>query len=243
MKTKKTEVTVLPKAAAVIEKKDDVSVESFISQAIKSNVPIETLERLLAMRDKVKAEMAKEAYIAAMARFQAECPIITKASEVKDKYGKHRYNYAKLETIVSQTKDSIASNGFSYRFDEEKDDKHATAICIVTHEAGHSEVTKFKVEIGTEEYMTNVQKYGARMTFAKRYAFCNAFGILTGDEDNDAQEPDEDKKENAIVDWQTRLESAGNMDELKKQWVLVPAALKPVLEVFKNQLKAKHESH
>ena len=29
----------------------------------------------------------------------------------------------------------------------------------------------------------------AAQTFAKRYAFCNAFGILTGDDDNDAQVP------------------------------------------------------
>jgi hypothetical protein len=36
--------------------------------------------------------------------------------------------------------------------------------------------------------MTDTQKYGARNTFAKRYAFMNALGILTGDEDTDARE-------------------------------------------------------
>jgi len=33
--------------------------------------------------------------------------------------------------------------------------------------------------------MSEVQKHGAAMTFAKRYAFCQVFGIMTGDEDTD----------------------------------------------------------
>jgi hypothetical protein len=35
--------------------------------------------------------------------------------------------------------------------------------------------------------MSQTQVEAATLTFAKRYAFCNAFGILTGDEDIDAQ--------------------------------------------------------
>ena len=37
--------------------------------------------------------------------------------------------------------------------------------------------------------MSPMQSFGAAMTFAKRYAFCNAFGILTADEDRDGQGP------------------------------------------------------
>ena len=35
--------------------------------------------------------------------------------------------------------------------------------------------------------MSDSQVVAAASTFSKRYAFCNAFGILTGDEDNDGQ--------------------------------------------------------
>ena len=34
--------------------------------------------------------------------------------------------------------------------------------------------------------MNAPQQTAATMTYAKRYAFCNAFGIMTGDEDTDA---------------------------------------------------------
>jgi len=186
MTKEKKEVKVIePKQ---VEVKQESSIETFISQAIQANVPIETLERLLAMRDKVKAEQSKEAFVRAMAEFQSECPIIEKKKVVNDKAGKKRYAYAPLESIVEQVKGLLAKNGLSYDFDEIKDEKYVSAVCTVTHVMGHSKVSTFKVEIGKEEYMTDTQKYGARMTFAKRYAFCNAFGILTGDEDVDANE-------------------------------------------------------
>jgi hypothetical protein len=34
--------------------------------------------------------------------------------------------------------------------------------------------------------MTTPQKFASALTFAKRYAFCNVLGILTGDKDDDA---------------------------------------------------------
>jgi hypothetical protein len=179
------------KAVKVIEPKQEVtSIETFISQAIQANVPIETMERLLAMRDKVKQEQSKEAFVRAMAQFQSKCPIIEKKKIVNDKFGKKRYSYAPLESIVEQVKGLLADNGLSYDFDEIKDEKYVSAVCTVTHILGYSKVSTFKVEIGKEDYMTDTQKYGARMTFAKRYAFCNAFGILTGDEDTDAKGDD-----------------------------------------------------
>jgi hypothetical protein len=67
--------------------------------------------------------------------------------------------------------------------------------CIVTHIDGHSQSSPFTVAIGAEQYMTDTQKMGARSTFAKRYAFCDAFGIMTGDDDTDAVEDEVDDSE------------------------------------------------
>ena len=88
----------------------------------------------------------------------------------------------------------IAKNGLAYTFDIQSDDKELTATCKVTHTQGHSEIFTFKVPIGSEAYMTEVQKFGARATFAKRNSFVNAFGILSGDEDTDATQTDGDKQ-------------------------------------------------
>ena len=164
----------------------DVSVDKLISQGLTSNVNVEVMEKLFSLREKVKAEAAKEAFVSAMAKFQAACPVIKKDTPVKSKDGTLRYKYAKLDSIVSQVKKPLGDNDLFYSFKEEKDKDMATAICTITHKLGHFEISTFQVPIGKEDFMTDAQKYGARMTFAKRYAFCNALGILTGDEDTDA---------------------------------------------------------
>ncbi len=188
----KTKTTTLakPKPKQEIVQTEDSGVEMLIAKAIDKDTSVEVMEKLLAMRRDFLAEQAKKAFDESMAKFQEECPVIEKTKAVYEKGSttKVRYKYAVLDSIVSQTKGAIASNGLSYAFDELKDEQFTTIICIVTHIAGHSRQTSFKIPIGSEAYMSDVQKYGARMTFGKRYSFCNAFGITTGDEDNDAQD-------------------------------------------------------
>lgn len=183
---KTIEKSAKPKENSVVVKQEN-SVDSFITQALSNNISVEIMEKLFALREKAKAEVAKEAFVSAMAKFQSACPVIEKKKKVMDKDGqKVRYMYAPLDSIVSQVKTPLGNNNLFYSFKEEKDEQFLTAICTITHSLGHSETSSFKVPIGTEAYMNDTQKYGARMTFAKRYAFCNALGILTGDEDTDA---------------------------------------------------------
>jgi len=168
----------------------DNSVEGFISAAIAQQLPIETIKEFLAMRKELKADLAQEAFTTAMANFQKDCPVIMKTKPVKNKSGQVTYSYAVIDSIIPQVKHVLGENRLAYKFREErnKDEDTVTVFCVVTHALGHSEETSFTVEIGTEAFMTDTQKYGARNTFAKRYAFLNAFGIVTGDEDTDARE-------------------------------------------------------
>lgn len=162
------------------------SAESLIEQAINRGVSVETMERLLAMRRELKEEKAKEAYNFAMSRFQAECPIIKKTKQVLNRDKTLRYSYATIDSIVRQVKGLIQKYGFSYTIDAIVEEKWVTAICKVIHDLGHSETSQFKIPIDSEAYMNESQKFASALTFAKRYAFCNAFGILTGEEDDDS---------------------------------------------------------
>lgn len=165
-------------------------IEKLISQAVTVGTSVEGLERLLAMRRELKAEWAKGEFNRALAKAQSEFPVIQKRKSVYEKDGKtSRYKYAPIDDIVEQVRNPLVDNGLSYTFDELKDATFTQILCKITHVSGHSEVTTFKIPIGTEAYMSDVQKYGARMTFGKRYAFCNALGIMTGDEDNDGNVP------------------------------------------------------
>lgn len=167
---------------------ESVSVESLITQAIQNKVPVETMERLLAMRRELKAEFAKKSFDEAMAAFQAECPTIVKTKEVKTRNGVVAYRYAPIESIVEQVAPMLQKNGFSYSTSMELMPAGVKVMVKVTHRDGHSEVSPMEVPLGNKtDIMSQSQVVAAAQTFAKRYAFCNAFGILTGDEDIDGR--------------------------------------------------------
>jgi len=179
---------IAPVQAVQIQQDQNNQIDMLISKAVDRNVSIETMERLLAMRKELRAEKAKEAFDAAMAAFQGECPTIKKTKAGgKTKSGVIAYHYAPIESIVEQTKEIISKHGFSYAIKTETGEGKVKAICYVKHRMGHSEFSEVEVPLGIKtEIMSNSQHYAAAMTFAKRYAFSNAFGIMTGDDDNDA---------------------------------------------------------
>lgn len=170
----------------------DFNIEVMLNQVLSSsNFSIETLQKILDMRKELKAEYAKEQFDIAMATFQAKCPVIEKVKaggktkEAKDP----AYYYAPLEYIVHCVKHLLEETGLSFSFDTNCEGSRVIATCMIRHRAGHREerTVNLAKSAGTS-IMSPTQVEAANMTFARRYAFCNAFGIATGGEDSDAQE-------------------------------------------------------
>ena len=187
----------------VVQRKVEVTVnaETLLSQAIDKGMPVDMMERLLKMRSDLKAEYASEEYARALSSFQSACPVIKKTSSAVDSKGKVRYRYASMDEISASVAPLLEKNGLSYSFKTKQNEKSVTAICIVKHSAGHSEETEFTIPIDPEAYMNAAQKVASALTYAKRYAFVNAFGIMTGDEDDDGNGtggPEKTSKKNDI---------------------------------------------
>lgn len=171
-------------------KKDDAT--ELISLALQKGTSVEIVERLMVIRTQLKQEKAQELYNEALAEFQSECPTIEKTQIVKDKKGEERYRYAPLDSIVSQVKTLLHKYGFSYTFntvyEKEESAKRGGAqvvTCTAHHIGGWQSSASFRTPIEWESYMSDVQKQGSSLTFGKRYAFCQVFGIMTGEEDRD----------------------------------------------------------
>lgn len=172
-----------------------VNPEMLIASAIEKGVDVSVMERLLVMRKELRAEAAKEAYDRALAQFQADCPPIQKTKKVMNKDGRSvRYAYAPLECIIAQVKELLQKHGFSYSVNAKTEAEGVTAICKATHSMGHSELSEFRVPIEKGAFMSAPQQVASSLTFAKRYSFCNCFGIMTADEDNDANLPEKEPK-------------------------------------------------
>lgn len=163
------------------------SPQAIIEQAVAKGLSVEVIDKLLGWRREFMAEQAKVAFDRAMAAFQMECPTIKKDKEVRNDSGKLLYKYAQIDSIVEQAKPFIGKNNLSYAFKTEITTERVKVICTVKHAHGHSEPTDVDFPMGSKTgIMSAPQAVAATVTFAKRYAFCNAFGIMTGDEDTDA---------------------------------------------------------
>ena len=195
----KGELTVLPKTKRQPQKKQEVSIispEEMIMKAMDKGMTIDMLNKFLDLKERIQKDEAEKAFREAMSSFQASCPIIVKSNNVS--YTGVNYNYASLDKIVEAVKDILGENNLSYTFTTQQTENSVTADCHVFHTAGHSELTSFTIPIDMASKMNAAQKVASALTYAKRYAFCNAFGILTGDVDDDAtnlnDKPDDKEK-------------------------------------------------
>lgn len=182
------------KETKIIKREDrEISPASFMQQALTMpDLKIEVMEKLMDLYDRFEAKKAKKEFDEAMAAFQGECPVITKGKPVKNKDGSWRYSYAPLDQIVKQAGPKIAKHGLSYGItaiilkSPEGKVTGVEATVNVTHRSGHTQPSSFQVPVEADAFMNAAQHFGSALTYAKRYAFCNAFGILTQDSDTDA---------------------------------------------------------
>lgn len=173
-------------------KEDVVAVRNpmyLLELAINKDADVDKLEKLMALKERWDAEEARKAYIQAMSEFQSKCPAIRKTKKGGEtKAGVVAYYYAPLESMVAQTQQLVKECGFSYTFDTPIQKETGVEVAItVSHIQGHSKTsTVFMPFVSKTGVMSDPQVIGATMTYAKRYAYANAFGIMTMDDDTDA---------------------------------------------------------
>lgn len=179
----------------IIVQNAPVTAEMLMSQAIEKGTDVAVMEKLFNLQREWKKDRAKEMFDEAMANFQGDCPAIKKTKDVIVA-GKIVYSYAPIDVIVEHVRGLLKQNGLSYTIKTEVSSDKVKSICVVKHLAGHSEESEMEVPFGTKtNVMSSSQVVAAASTFSKRYAFLNAFGIMTGDDDNEQvlnQQPQED---------------------------------------------------
>ena len=162
---------------------------ALLSKAVEANLPVESMERLLAMRAELRAEQAAGAFAAALADFQRDLPPIPKSqtAHIVSQRGKFSYRYADLADIQRAIAAPLHNHGLAVTFDTQENGQNLDVICTVHHIAGHSQSARFPVPVDHGARMNAAQQVGAALTYGRRYALTAALGIVTADEDNDAQ--------------------------------------------------------
>jgi hypothetical protein len=189
-----------------------VDMQSLMERSIDKMVPLDYMEKLIALIQAQRDRFAKEQFNRDFALAQGEYPVIEKKGEARDTekacpvcHGKpgvqdtcsacdgtgHRllYRYAQLEDIIEKIAPIDSRHGLSATASSEpfKDEALGTmmrGVCIMKHRDGHEVLTTVKVPIGDgTRLMSGMQKYRAAATFARRHAYIEAHNLAMRGED------------------------------------------------------------
>jgi hypothetical protein len=186
---------------AVVDRNDGPM--SLIREAMASGATPEHLRELLAVRREWEADEAGKAYNIAISEFQRRAPIVAKEDKAYEK------PYARMDRIWRETRPLVTELGLSvtYQICELRGDGLCHVEGKLRHRAGY--VEKLVQDIPMPELIkgqNRAQQMGSASTYAKRYAFCAALGIVTGDDD------DGNKAGNAFIDEKQVKEISDQLD-------------------------------
>jgi hypothetical protein len=161
--------------------------QALIEKAIETGAGIDTMERLFALAKEIREVRAKEAWYAAMADFQRDCPPIkkTKTANIRANFS---YRYAPLDEIVSVIAPVMGPLGLSISWHSRVEPDKVVVSCRISHTLGHHEESgeiAMPIVQG-DSGATPPQRVGIAATYAKRYALLGIIGMAPEDDEDGA---------------------------------------------------------
>ena len=152
------------------------------------NVPVERMEQMFNLHQRVQADQARRAWASAFAKVMKEIePIVKDAKSDKGKYGTHGGIDKVIRPIY--TKHDLVPT-----FTTERSDlpEHIRVVGFLVHgESGHER--RYEVDMPCDgkgakgnDVMTKTHAAGSAMTYGKRYLLIDMFNIPLADDDGKA---------------------------------------------------------
>lgn len=155
----------------------------------RPDVPVEKLEQMFALHQKVQAEAARRAYLAALAALQSELPAAAKGGK-----GHNGKTYARYEDVAEALRIPFATHGFSHWFGIDQTGDKTKITTFLGHAAGHVESTDLVLPLDTSGGKTPMHSLGSTVSYGKRYGLLTVTGIATTDDDDGKAAGDEPSK-------------------------------------------------
>jgi hypothetical protein len=191
-------------------------------QALQAGMSIEQMQGLMGLQKDWEANEARKAYVADMAVFKLNPPVILKDKGVgyANKDGSFTgYMHATLGGVTEKVVAALAQHGFSHSWDTtQKDGGQIFVTCKLTHRLGHSESTALNSSADISGKKNNIQAMASTVTYLQRYTLLAACGLATMDmglDDGRESEGEQYDAEIAIEVRKIRISRATNNDELR----------------------------
>ena len=153
--------------------------------AMSPTADIDKMERLMAMHERFQAQQQKQQYDEALSLMQEELPVIGERGGIKDKNGRIQSTYALWEDINEMIKPVMAKHGFAITFRTPRNERGIEVEAVLSHRAGHREVTSILLPADTSGSKNAVQAVASSVSYGKRYTAGALLNFTTTGEDDD----------------------------------------------------------
>lgn len=156
---------------------------NMLQMAIEKGADLAQLEKFMDLADRWQDNENKKAYIEAMNKFRAECPVIQRTKKA------HNSNYAGLAETLDEIKDLLSECGLSHSWKTNQQDGQTTVTCCVTHIKSHQECTSLSAASDTSGSKNAIQAMGSTVSYLQRYTLFSILGLASKEMDNDGGAP------------------------------------------------------
>ena len=193
---------------------------SIIQYAIERGAGIDTIERLIALKEREDENQARRAFNVAFADFKAEAVTLLRTKEVQAgplKGVKH----VELGNIVKVATPALAKHGLSISWKLTKDSPEWMEVtCVLRHIAGHSETVSMGGAPDAGPGRNAIQARGSAKTYLERYTATAILGLAPEDEDTDGVTPAQvikmsEEQKAVLQEWADALRQAPDKTQLK----------------------------
>lgn len=160
--------------------------------ALDPNLPIERLERLLDMQERMMAKQAETDFNQALSAAQAATGRIK--ANAKNKQTNSVYaNYAALDKVLRPI---YVEHGFALSFDtwDAPHPEYVRVLCHLSHRGGHTRIYRIDMPADGKgakggDVMTKTHAAGSAASYGMRYLLKMMFNVAIGEDDNDGNGP------------------------------------------------------
>jgi hypothetical protein len=175
----------------------------------RPDVPVEKLEQMFALHQKVQAEASRREYLAALAALQSTLPAAAKGGN-----GHNGKTYARYEDVAESLRGPFAAHGFSHWFGIDQTGGTTKITTFLGHAAGHVERTDLVLPLDISGGKTPMHALGSTISYGKRYGLLTVTGIATTDDDDGKAAGDQPSK-HATLDEIEKLIAETSSDTAK----------------------------
>ena len=176
-----------------VERSESATVLAMLDRmASDPNQPVERLEQMFSLYQKVQADAARKEFMSAFVLAQSEMSHVVKNAPNKATNSK----YATHAAIDALIKPVYSKHGFAMSYDTAESPlaDHMRVLCYLLHKGGHER--EYHIDMPADgkgakggDVMTKTHAAGAASTYGKRYLAVNIWNLALVDKDTDGNMP------------------------------------------------------